>query len=82
DAAGLEELAAVAGRSLARAHGRAPTVEGAPAAAAIAPRLRGQADALAAAWQRDAVDDAARLGADHAAFVDALAGDPLLGGAP
>lgn len=82
DAAGLEELAAAAGRSLARAHGRAPTVDGAPAAAVIAPRLRGQADALAAAWRRDAVDDAARVRADHAAFVDALARDPWLGGAP
>lgn len=82
DAAGLAELAAVAGRALARAHGRAPTLDGAPAAAVIAPRLRGEAAALAAAWQRDAVDDAARLRADHAAFVDALARDPLLGGAP
>ncbi len=82
DAAGLEELAAVAGRALARAHGRAPTVDGTPAAAVIAPRLRGQADALTATWQRDATDDAARVSADHAAFVDALARDPLLGGAP
>ncbi len=82
DAEGLDELAAAAGRALARAHGRAPTVAGGAAAAVIAPRLRGQADALATAWRHDAEVDAARVRGDAARFADALARDPLLGGAP
>ncbi|MBK9033662.1 MAG: DUF2252 family protein [Myxococcales bacterium] len=83
DADGLRELAAVAGRLLAQAHARGPTVAGDAAVTAIAPRVRGRTAALVAELVAVAAADAATARADAAGFAATLVeAGPLAGATP